>query len=159
MYLTNVYSHLKCVAYMCHIIYVSPPHIQHAHCPHDCDLGCVVSVRASPCGPQDIQHGCHTDVTRFRRKCVAYMIVTLDVSPTCAPLRVASKKLNTNATRMSQGFDKTKIVRYSAKPRELCVLPTRDTSVLLWRYYPSRHETLNQCCFDVGPTSKTVGQH
>ena len=24
---------------------------------------------------------------------------------------------------------------------------------------PSKHETLTQCCFDVGPTSKTVGQH
>ena len=25
--------------------------------------------------------------------------------------------------------------------------------------HPSKHETLGRCCFDVGPTSKTVGQH
>ena len=32
-------------------------------------------------------------------------------------------------------------------------------SRVCWGTYPNKHDTLNQCCFNVGPASKTVAQH
>ena len=94
-------------------------------CLHDCDLRCVAYVRASPCGLQEIKHGCHTDVTRFWQDC--------------------------------------KIVRYSAKPRELCVLPTRDTSVasvaLLSQQTRDVEPMLFWCWANVEDGGSTLKQH
>ena len=37
--------------------------------------------------------------------------------------------------------------------------PTRDIDSMLDQWCPGKHEMLTQCCFDVGPASKTMGQH
>ena len=55
-------------------------------------------------------------------------------------------------------------------PHSVRIAPHRDhrcsktpqaphTPCLSWRTQPSKHDTLNQCRFNVGPTSETAGQH